>query len=408
MRRVMKNTRKVIMAVTILTMMITGCGSKEVVMKEYVSKDQSVRIQMNEEWKEQHDLVEEDMSGLADGWIAASSQDDSEAILVAQMAKHIYNISDMDDFRELVISSWSMSEVQPVENPSVSGMDVAETDSCTMTVEGLSGDGLVLYGETEYAYYGILYAAPKINAAKTEYFNNVCASFQETAPEITDTMSAESTDTIQWFNNTYAILTAVNGWDYTMYGGMPADESSAVVAQSLLSSSWDVTDRESADETIDWILEEGHRTSLTEEMDYLAEMGLGDIPEDERADAILENFELSEEEAERYAYLFALYEQYDLDAAAGWDYSRAMSLLAYYYLAGFYTEEEALDMSLEVAETIQSTFDSWDSYMESYFAGYEYWAEESSQERREIYEEIKAAADNPFDLEWGMTLEKSW
>lgn len=403
----MKNISKVIMAVTILAMMLAGCGSKEVVMKEFVSKDQSVRIQMNEEWKEQHDLVEDELSGLADGWIAVSSENGSEAILVAQMAKHIYNISDMDSFKEMVTASWSMSDVQPIDSPSVPGMDVAGTDSCTMTVEGLSGDGLVLYGETEYAYYGILYAAPKINDSKTEYFNNVCASFQEMAPEIADT-TTESTDTIQWFNNTYAILTAVNGWDYTMYGGMPADESGAVIAQHLLVSSWDVTDRESADETLDWILAEGHRTSLTEEMDYLTEMGLADIPEEERADAILENFELSEEEAELYAYLYGLYEQYDLDAVAGWDYSRAMSLLAYYYLAGFYTEEEALDMSLEVAETIQSTFDSWDSYMESYFAGYEYWAEESSEERRGIYEEIKAADDSPFDLEWGLTFEKSW
>lgn len=43
--------------------------------------------------------------------------------------------------------------------------------------------------------------------------------------------------------------------------------------------------------------------------------------------------------------------------------------------------------------------------MESYFRGYEYWAEESSDERRDIYEEIKADPNGPYSLDWNMTLE---
>lgn len=147
------------------------------------------------------------------------------------------------------------------------------------------------------------------------------------------------------------------------------------MVQDLLSEWWDVTDRETAEETMDWILE---------------------------------NFEVSDEEAQNYADWFAFYEQYGSDAAAGWDYSRAMSLLGYYYLAGYYTEEEALDQSMETAVVIQSIFDSWDDFMESYFLGYEYWAEESSDERRALYEEIKAASDSPFQLDWEMTFEKTW
>ena len=46
--------------------------------------------------------------------------------------------------------------------------------------------------------------------------------------------------------------------------------------------------------------------------------------------------------------------------------------------------------------------------MESYFVGYEYWAEEDSQERRALYEELKAAPDSPYRLDFHMALEKSW
>ena len=46
--------------------------------------------------------------------------------------------------------------------------------------------------------------------------------------------------------------------------------------------------------------------------------------------------------------------------------------------------------------------------MDSYLRGYEYWAEESSDERRGIYEEIKAASDSPYQLDFQMSLEKTW
>lgn len=218
----------------------------------------------------------------------------------------------------------------------------------------------------------------------------------------------KTSDTVQWFNNTYAILTVLNERDYTVYTGGPANAVNKLQAEVVLENTWSVTDRASADETFQWLMDEGHRIPLAEELETLAELGLADVPKEQRTEAILENFDLDETLAKQYAEWFSLYEQYGQDAAAGWDYSRAMWLLGYYYLAGYYTEEEALDQSLTLAKTIQTTFDSWDGFMESYFAGYEYWSEESSDERREIYETLKSADDNPFRLDWNTTLEKTW
>ena len=398
----MKSTRKnVVTVVIILALMLVGCGSKEVVMKEFTSDDQTVSIRMNEEWSK------EDMG--IEGWIGATSKNGTEALFVIQGTKNLDGaVSDMDSWKELTNDSCTMSEMKLIDNPSVPGMDVSETYSCTMSLDGVKGEGHVLYGETEYAYYSILYVTVKMNAAKTEYFNKVCASFSETAPEIEDLSAIENTETIQWFNNTCAVLTAANQWDYTMFGGLPTNNTSKIIVENLLSEWWGVTDHESAEETMNWLLGKGQRVSFAEDMEYLAETGLADVTEEERIDMILEYFDGDEEEAHRYADWFAFYEQYGPDAAAGWDYSRAMTLLGYYYLAGYYTEEEALDKSLETAKVIQGTFDSWDSFMESYFVGYEYWSEESSDDRREIYEEIKTASDSPFSLDWGMTLEKSW
>ena len=85
-----------------------------------------------------------------------------------------------------------------------------------------------------------------------------------------------------------------------------------------------------------------------------------------------------------------------------------MYLLSAYYHAGYYTEQEALDKSLEVAQTIQSMYESWDDFMDSYLWGYDYWAEEESTERREIYNKLKAQSDSPFRFDFKMNLEKTW
>ncbi len=354
-----KVKRSMVLAAVALALILTGCGGA-VVMKEFTSADETVSIQMSEKW------TAEDMGAGSEGWVAAANANGSDAVIVMQLPKNVYGTIDMDDWQDLINNSYAVSGAETIENPSVPGMEVVAAYSCAVTADGVKGEGRILYGETDYAYYNILYVALKINAAKTEYFNNVCASFQENAPEMEDLSTIDRTDTVQWFNNTCAVLTAVNSWDYTLFGGAPANDSSKAIVQNMLNEWWDVTDHESADETMDWLLNEGQRVSFAEEL------GCGE------------------------------------DDVAGWDYCRAMSLLGYYYLAGYYTEEEALDQSLEVAKTIQNTFDSWDSLMDSYFAGYEYWSEDNSGERREIYEGIKAEADSPFNLDWGMTLEKSW
>ena len=399
-----KTKRTLVMLVMILAMVLAGCGGKEVVMKEFTSEDGSVSVQMDESW------AIEDMGAGTESWIAAFTSDGAEGIIVMQMPKNTIGlaVSDMAGWKSIIESSYPMSGMEKVDSPSIIGMDIEGAYSCTVTAEGVKGAGRVLYGETDYAYYCILYAAPKINDKKAEYFNNVCTSFKETAPEIENASTVEKTDTIQWFNNTCAVLTAVNGWDYTMFGGLPANDDSKAVAQTLLSEGWEVTDRGTADETMDWLLTEGHRVSYVDDMEYIKETGVADVAAGDRMNFFLQNFDVSEEEAQDYIDWYGFYEQYGEDAIAAWDYGRAMSLLGYYYLAGYYTEEEALNKSLEVANTIQSTFDSWDSFMESYFVGYEYWAGDSSDERRGIYGDIKAASDSPYSIDWNITFEKNW
>ena len=191
--------------------------------------------------------------------------------------------------------------------------------------------------------------------------------------------NVDESDTVRWINGTQALRAEENGWDCTVFGGEAADEDTAASRKELLAEDWEVSDRASADETVDWLLREGHRMSFAERMDVLAESGLADVPEAERADFIYEHYELTEEEAQRYARFYEAYGEKGADAVSAWDYGRAISVLADGYTAGYYTKEEALDRALEIAGVIQGIYGSWDTFMDSCLLGYEYSAEKSSQ-----------------------------
>ncbi len=218
----------------------------------------------------------------------------------------------------------------------------------------------------------------------------------------------KTSDTVRWFNASYAILTQLNHCDYTVYGGMAHNSSNQASMRKMLDSDWGVTDRDSADENLDWVLEEGHRAEYVEIMSIMGEIGLEELAEDERIFTIAEVFNMDARDAALANDWYLWYEEYGGNAIDAWDYCRAMNLCSFYYIADYYTKEEALDKSLEIAKEMQPLFDSWDDLVDSYLRGYEFWMEESSDDRRDVYEDLLDADDNPYAVDYHTDLTKDW
>ncbi len=248
-------------------------------------------------------------------------------------------------------------------------------------------------------------SVPGLNSGSTSILKNDASG---RSAENTEAAKALP-DTIRWFNASYAVLTAINGNDYNMFGGMKPNKINESMQQVSLEEWWGVTDRETADETLDWILTEGHRTDYVELVKYLDELELNTIPAEERAATLVYMFEdVTEDEAAAMANYYSWYEELGETAIDGWDYCRALNLLSFYYIAGYYTEEEALDKSLEIAQDLQPKFGSWDELIDSYMRGYEFWNETDSTERQEVYKNLLAAEDNPYSVDYNITLQKEW
>lgn len=171
---------------------------------------------------------------------------------------------------------------------------------------------------------------------------------------------------VQWINATYAALTRSNGNNILIFGGglLPSqmkelfgETPDSTVSDRIkrdLVSSWGVADRTSADEAFSELVSSAEVTG------------------------------------------------------SAWDYSRAMSNLGFYYLAGYYSLDEALDKSLELAIKIQNSFASWDDYNHSYLEGYRAWSGTDGADRQAVIDGLKGSAFNPYALDWKLELKKTW
>lgn len=217
-------------------------------------------------------------------------------------------------------------------------------------------------------------------------------------------------ESVLWINSTYAILTKVNGGDVNQVGGYVKNASSTKLVTQLLEEWWEITDRQSAEKQLDWLLQEGHRQEFLES---LHENHLETYTKEELQAALTD---YSEEDQIYFNLMYDAYAQFGEHAIDAWDYCRAIQLLGYFYIADYYTYEEALDKSLEIGKSLQTIYDSWEEMAQSYLFGCQYWQggdpndpESDLSKRYAILEELKSDADSPYQtLNWGMELTKTW
>ncbi len=231
----------------------------------------------------------------------------------------------------------------------------------------------------------------------------------------------ELPETILWFNATYACITYCNGWDWRWVGGQEPTEENVEIQKYLLYSGWNILDRESGIETVNKLLQGGHRAECKKCMDQLQEWGLMDLDPTSFGEEVISITEGERTDIDlgdvpgRYVLAYYMYHKgIDTEYMAAWDLCRVNQLYGKLYLCGFMDYEEAMDASLENSLRLQEMYDSWDEMMEAYLFGYQFWqgdlgSEDSeTAEMRRYYEMLKNSNDNPYELDWNMELKKSW
>ena len=209
------------------------------------------------------------------------------------------------------------------------------------------------------------------------------------------------TPTIAWLNATYAVLTKMNGGNSLYVGGHPRGFWARVKVRLMLSFSWGIGRRKDALETIENLSNGLHNATFQEDMERT---GIPDLTDEEFEQLLAAN---DQRVGIWLRFLRDGYTRFGDNACLGWDLSRGIFLLGSCYLAGFATYDEALAQSIVLGEKLQSNFDSWDGFLDSYLYGYLYWRENFSRKptgdykkRLKIIEKQKSDPNGPYALAW--------
>ncbi len=369
--------------------------------RRFTAGDGSFSVFLDEDW------MEEEVS--ASYWLVAGEED--QAVCIMQFPKEYSDlmVDNMDTIKAWVSVKWDMTDLVPGEAPAELKLKNKDAYEYKTETDGESGEGYVIYGETDYAFYSFLYDCNRLKDDNLEVIMDCLATFDDTPLDNElDWNHISGTETIRWFNAVYALESERAGWDPNHYVGAPLNERIRLEDQRYLKEQWNVADKESADKTVAWFLEKGYRAEFQKSNEYLKEEGLGDVPADRRTEFMLDNWDVTETEAGYYLKDYEMYEEYGPEAVAAWDYEHAMSLLRHFYVAGYYSHQEMLEKMYEIASVIQGEFDSWDDYMDSCFLGYEYWSDESSRPLREVYEDLKQREISPYSVDFKTELIREW
>lgn len=392
--------------------LLAGCSGEAKVepVNSYTADSGMYSVSLPGEWKEESNM------GMAD-MINLSRSDGSEAVFIGMVKGQVMgaagsDVESLEDFFDYMDSLFlngeaSTTELSDTEAVSLAGITSTIAKEGTMKQKtGGSGKVFVQCAETENAYYLMMFSASKGYNKKVASIKKNLA-FEELEVPVPETLS----DTLRWFNASYAVITTLNGGSLDLVAGFEPSDMIASSMKAMLQRDWSISDKASLEENINWLLTEGHNK---EALDYLAESETDGMSRED----LISSMEESGFDAENQAVMLAAFDakaSYGDLAISGWDLSRAMSLIGWGYLSGYYTYEEAMDKSLETAQSIQQSFGSWDDFMNSYFYGYSYWSgndpEDTSSQaytRRQMYEEIKGDEKGVYGVDFKAQLAKEW
>ena len=224
-----------------------------------------------------------------------------------------------------------------------------------------------------------------------------------------------NSDTIRWMCSAYAIYSAYNDKSLEVVGGLVGDDREwyREEVKEALAGGWGIYDRKDVEDTLEDLLEEGHRKQYKEAVSELKKAEILELSSGEAMVEIAGYDSLSEEEVCKYQTAYEAYQKYGENGIDGWDYCRALQILGDCYQAEYINLEECLDLSLPIAQELQKTYENWDGVAESYLYGYSFWKGErtddyDSQKRWEVYEELKNMESGPYTVPYDTKLENTW
>ncbi|MDE7423429.1 MAG: DUF1266 domain-containing protein [Lachnospiraceae bacterium] len=149
-------------------------------------------------------------------------------------------------------------------------------------------------------------------------------------------------------------------------GGMPKGTVPRLQTRKALKGPWGIKNKRKFNETVHWLLEEGHNKGCLEEMKQYQ----GHIKESP-------NPELFQK----------LLDDYPEKGILAWDLCRLCNVATWGTIAGYIKYKDAIALCVKAGKILQDNFDSWDDMIDNYLTGLWYWSgnKDEMKKRKEWY-----------------------
>ena len=213
--------------------------------------------------------------------------------------------------------------------------------------------------------------------------------------------------TVRWIIDAYAIYVPFESGEYGELGGHSQKDWDQEQVKEYLSDWWGITSRATATRTISQMLKKGTRASYRHAFETYLKKGYLSMDENGYVD-IISISEIPEDEQCRTWVCYDAYGHLDTRGVDAWDYVRIMRITGLCYQCGYISLEECLDQCLPIAQRLQKEYGSFEEIFESYIYGYQFWKNDSDDDRIYFYRRAAGEAVENIQSEYNTELVKDW
>lgn len=213
-------------------------------------------------------------------------------------------------------------------------------------------------------------------------------------------------DTLRWFNTAGALLVGANHMDPKYLGGVQPEETARVCQK--LEQWWEITDHDSALETMSELLSNGMRASLNRHMELFSIYRQQLISK-----GAVDQAAIKKRPSNNDRLLPRWLEQQE-KTFLGWDLCRAICITNWCYACGYLNFSEMMEISVTAGQMLQQEFSDWDEVMASYLTGLFAWMDPSTKEdwcsfklRRHLYKILRSSKGPFASIPFHTTLSKT-
>ena len=213
--------------------------------------------------------------------------------------------------------------------------------------------------------------------------------------------------TVRWIIDAYAIYVPFESGEYGELGGHSLNDWDQEQVKEYLSDWWGITSRATATRTISQMLKKGTRASYRHAFETYLKKGYLSMDENGYVD-IISISEIPEDEQCRTWVCYDAYGHLDTRGVDAWDYVRIMRITGLCYQCGYISLQECLDQCLPIAQRLQKEYGSFEEIFESYIYGYQFWKNDSDDDRIYFYRRAAGEAVENIQSEYNTELVKDW